>query len=419
VSGTDPGRTAGAARTAERWGVFELPVAGPGDEVVFTDGGGRRFTAAVFTGDEGAHLVRFMPDAEGEWHYRSAEVSGTFTCVPPAPGNHGPVHVAGERSFRYADGHPFHPVGTSVGDAGPTTLRTLADAPFNRVRLLGSADLPLGVLDEQVAALLALGIEAEVDLAGRFAADPGGGDGACTAGIAETVARLAAYRNVWWRAPRDPDAQTTIREHDHGHRLLTVHGGPATDFGAPWLTHASLRLEDPHAVAGLGAALGKPVVVDDCGAEGDGPVPRRSLTAAELVARIWEGVCQGGHVTHGEAYGTRPWLVHGGGLAGESAPRLAFLRGILDDAPAGLVHDPVYYDASTLVAPGEYWLQYLGPHRYPYRRFELPPGGWHVEVLDTWRMTVDPPRRVAGGRVEVQLPADPYCAIRIRRAPGA
>ncbi|WP_240929970.1 DUF5605 domain-containing protein [Streptomyces coryli] len=390
-------------RTVERWGIFELPVAGPGVEAVFTDGA-RHFTAAAFAGAGGGHLVRFMPDVEGEWRYSAGEGAGAFTCGPPSDGNHGPVLAVGGRHFAYADGRPFHPMTTTVGDAGTATLRALAVSPFNRVRLPASSALPLDRLAEQIAGLRRLGIEAEVDLTGRD--------------IAATVSRLAAYRNVWWRAPRDPDAQTAILEHDYAHHLISVHGGPDTDFGAPWLTHAGVRLEETRGVAALTEQLGKPVVVDDCGAEGDAPAPERSLPARDLVARIWEGTCQGGYVTHAESYGPRPWSAEGGRLTGEAADRIAFLRHVLESAPPGLTHNPRYYDASTLETPDGYVLQYLGPHRYPYRRFELAEGSWRAEVIDTWRMTVSAPRALSGGRAEVQLPADPYCAIRIRRAPG-
>jgi hypothetical protein len=394
------------SESVERWGVFEVPLpeSGAGHEVVFTHGE-RRFTAAAFADDADRLLARFMPDEEGEWRYHGPGVAGGFRCTAPAEAGHGPVRVSGLR-FRYADGRPFHPFGTTLAEATDPTLRALAAGPFNRVRLSCPAGLPLARLEEQVRGLLALGIEAEVPLHGRD--------------IAETVPRLAAYRNVWWCAPQDPDLLTEIQEHDYGHHLLTVHGGAGTDFGAPWLTHASVRHEETRAVAALTADLCKPVIVDDCGAEGDAPDPEASLPAPELVSRIWEGVCQGGYVTHGEAYGPRPWRSHGGAPRGESAPRIAFLREILADAPhERLRHNPVYYDASTLEAPGEYCLQYLGPHRYPVRRFRLGEGTWRVEVIDAWAMTVGPPRTVGAARgeaFEVELPAYPYVAIRIRRA---
>ncbi|MGW8949517.1 DUF5605 domain-containing protein [Streptomyces sp. NPDC055709] len=373
--------------SVERWDVLELEL--PAAEAVFTQGD-RNFTAR-------GPRVRFMPDEEGVWTYEAGGVSGTFVCTPAGEGNHGPVRADG-LGFRYADGTPYRPYGTTAGPADTATLDALAAAPFNRVRLSAPDE-------RQIRALRDLGIEAEVMLDGHD--------------IAETVSRLAAYRNVWWCAPDDPEVLAEIREHDYGHHLLTVHGAIDTDFGAPWITHASLRHDQVRAIAGLVDALAKPVLIDDCGAEGDAPDPDGSLPAQEMLARIWEGICQGGHVTHAESYGPHPWSVCGGRPVGEAVPRIAFLRRTLADAPAGLRHNPAYYDASTIEAPGEYVLQYLGPHRYPHRRFDLPAGAaYRVDVIDTWNMTVRPLEGTRTGCFEVELPAEQYFAIRLRREAG-
>ncbi|GAB2964630.1 DUF5605 domain-containing protein [Streptomyces pseudoechinosporeus] len=391
-------------REVPRWGIFEAELPGPGEDVVFTHDG-RHFTAAPYADESGRYRVRFLPDAEGEWQYTTVNGPATFGCGPAAGGHHGPVRAQG-RGFLYADGEPFHPFGTTLTGVEEHTLRTLATAPFNRVRLRAPADLPLPVLDQQVLALGKLGIQAEVPLHGRD--------------IPATVSCLAAHHNVWWCVPDDPDLHATVLEHDYGHHLLTVHGDArTTSFGAPWITHASVRLDQVRDVASLVAELDKPVVVDDCGAEGDAPQEPASLSAEEMVARIWEGLCLGGYVTHAEEYGTRTWSSGGGALRGEAASRLDFLRALLADAPFPLVHNPAYYDASTVEVPGEFLLQYLGPHRYPSRRFDLAEGAWSVEVIDAWNMKRAAPYGVSGGRVEVSLPAEPYIAIRIRRASSA
>ncbi|WP_405667794.1 DUF5605 domain-containing protein [Streptomyces sp. NBC_01166] len=324
-----------------------------------------------------------------------------MTTHPATPhADHGPVRAHGTR-FRHADGTPFHPWTTSVPQAGDDTLRALAASPFNKVRLL-DASLPLDRLDHQVGALGALGVQAEVQLRGRD--------------IPETVRRLAGRSNVWWCAPPDPEAQTDIQEHDHGHHPLTVHGAPDTDFGAPWITHASVAHPQTRAVSGLVRDLCKPVVVDDCGSEGDDPDdPEQALPGAELLCRIWEAVCRGGYGSHAESWGPDPWSAGGGRLSGTAVERVAFLRTVLDEAPAGLGHTPETHDASTLEAPGEYVLQYHGPHRYPRRSFALAGGPWSVEILDTWNMTVRSLDDSGGGKATVELPAEPYLAVRLRR----
>lgn len=70
--------------------------------------------------------VRFMPDEEGEWSYRTESdaeglggVSGTFPCRRVESGNrflaHGPIRVSENgRYFRHADGTPFFWLGDTV-----------------------------------------------------------------------------------------------------------------------------------------------------------------------------------------------------------------------------------------------------------------------------------------------------------------
>ncbi|MEU8569344.1 DUF5605 domain-containing protein [Streptomyces pathocidini] len=403
----------------ERWGVLELELPGPARDVVFSSEDGRCFASSSFHDGRGRHLLRFMPDAEGEWTYEGPRgMAGGFVCVAAGEGNHGPVRLDdgdldagglddGGLDFRYADGTPYRPYGTTVGEVDEATVAALASTPFNRVRLRAPEGKGLEAFEQRLAELRDLGTEAEVRLTR-------GHD------IPSVVSRLAAYRNVWWCAPegaeRDPDVLAEIREHDYGHHLLTVHGGAKTDFGAPWITHASVRHDEVRAVGVLTDQLCKPILIDACGAEGDAPTPEGSLPAREMVARIWEGVCQGGHVTHAESYGPRPWSACGGRPTGESVPRLAFLREILDVAPQRPRHNPAYYDASTIEVPGAYLLQYLGPHRYPSRRFTVPGGPYEVDVIDTWNMKVN---RLSGewaDTFEVPLPAEQYMAIRISRA---
>ena len=93
--------------------------------------------------------VRFMPQSEGRWEYQTysdvpgfVDLTGVFDCVAPQQGNHGPVRVANQFHFAYADGTPHIPVGTTCyvwnlqGDMlEEKTLRTLDKAPFNKMRM--------------------------------------------------------------------------------------------------------------------------------------------------------------------------------------------------------------------------------------------------------------------------------------------
>src|SRR5205085_98784 len=118
------------------------------------------------------------------------------------------------------------------------------------------------------------------------------------------VARLAAYRNVWWSLANEFDFVKTKTDADwdrlltvvktadpYGH-LLSIHNGTRlfnqTDAR---LTHASIQ--NGSAVAAAGRAvlfrdlLNKPVVFDEVKYEGDLPQRWGNLSAREMVRRCW------------------------------------------------------------------------------------------------------------------------------------
>ena len=100
--------------------------------------------------------------------------------------------------------------------------------------------------------------------------------------------------------------------------------------------------------------------MDECRYEGNIENQWGNISAREMVHRFWLGTVGGGYVGHGETY-LHPddmlWWSKGGVLHGESPPRIAFLRQVLDDSPpAGL--EPV----SRLCASKgtDYYLYYFG-----------------------------------------------------------
>jgi Domain of unknown function (DUF5060) len=139
------------------WGVEELSFAGPEIGNPFVDVelgarfrcGGRSVTAPGFYDGNGVHRIRFMPDTEGKWTFRTASnlrsldgIEGSFNCDPPLPDSHGPVRVAGTFHFAHADRTVFRPFGTTCyawthqgEDLELDTLTTLAASPFNKVRM--------------------------------------------------------------------------------------------------------------------------------------------------------------------------------------------------------------------------------------------------------------------------------------------
>jgi hypothetical protein len=155
-----------------------------------------------------------------------------------------------------------------------------------------------------------------------------------------------------------------------------------------------------------------------------------------MVHRFWSGTVAGTYVGHGDYFLVREdtWTSFGGRLQGESAPRLAFLRKIMEEGPAeGL--DPIdrWQDPRVAGRPGDYYLIYFGretPTSWPFHLYKNGVTNgmkFAVEVIDTWAMTVTP---VEGEFVaakkdsydfvdtqgrSVPLPGKPGIALRLRR----
>ena len=129
------------------------------------------------------------------------------------------------------------------------------------------------------------------------------------------------------------------------------------------------------------------------------------------------------HAGHGETYlDDRDilWWSHGGVLKGESAPRIAFLRKILEQTPGrGLCRGKGIFDevvGCAVDAPEDYQIHYLGICQPRYRMLVLPgDGDYEVEIIDTWNMTVTPVG-LRHGATRIELPGNQYMAIRLRRA---
>src|SRR5262245_2367836 len=145
------------AQNVRQWDRYEVVLEGPSSGNPFLDvtfsarftSGDKSITATGFYDGGGMYKVRFMPEMQGEWSYETDSSApqlkgktGKFTCVAPAPNNHGPVRVANQFHFAYADGTPYRQIGTTAynwinqSDARKKqTLDTLKKSPFNKVRM--------------------------------------------------------------------------------------------------------------------------------------------------------------------------------------------------------------------------------------------------------------------------------------------
>jgi len=504
--------SAAAPTRVEQWGLFELNLNGPTTGNPFVDvelsaqfsQGTTHVTATGFYDGAGHYRVRFMPEKSGEWTFTTHSnrpaldgQTGSFVATTPTAKNHGPVRVAHTYHFAYADGLPYRPVGTTAyawthqGDAlEEQTLRTLAAAAFNKIRLCvfpknydwnknepvfyPFAGTPPTTwdftqfnpaffrhLEQRIAQLRDLGIEADIILFHPYDKGRWGFDRMGAAHdnryLRYVVARLAAYRNVWWSLANEYDFMKEktetdwdrfgqiVQQSDPYAHLRSIHNGTLIyNHTQPWVTHASIQnggaVEEPGRAQLYRDVYRKPIVYDEVKYEGD--LPRRwgNLSAEDMVFRCWNGLIAGTYVGHGETY-LHPaddilWWAKGGVLRGQSPARLAFLRQVLEAAPAtGIEPIDKWQDPRFGGQPGDYYLLYFGKEQPASWRFELPKNKladglvFQIEILDTWAMTVTP---VPGTFItkkkddylfedaaskSVALPTKPYLALRIRRSP--
>ena len=470
-----------AAEDVERWGVFEIRLAGPSSGNPFLEvqlGAHFRYRNRVvevdgFYDGEGTYRVRFMPDETGEWSYTTtsnvaglAGKTGTFTVVAPSPKNHGPVRVRYTSHFGYEDGTAYVPIGTTCyawihqGDKlEEQTLATLRAAPFNKLRMCvfpksyaynanepvyypfaGKTDFTrfdpkfFQHLEKRVLDLQALGIEADLIL---FHPYDRWGYASMPAEVNDrylryTVARLAAYRNVWWSLANEWDLVKTktladwdrffriVQESDPYQHLRSIHHSNVMyDHSKPWVTHVSIQESDLEKMREYVAMYRKPVIYDECKYEGN--IPRRwgNIPAQELVRRFWLGTVGGGYVGHGETYldaNDILWWSKGGVLHGESPKRIAFLRKILESAPAeGLNNLSTYYLGAG--QEGRYYLFYFDVNQPAEYEFNLNQGTrYRADIIDPWEMTITPVPGTFSGKFTMKLPGRPFLAVRFERA---
>ena len=471
-----------------RWGVAELRLDGPSHGNPFVDvevgavvtNGERSFEIGGFYDGDGAYLIRFLAEDEGEWRFETAStarsldgISGAVQVGPAASDAHGPVRIDGHH-FAYADGTRHRPVGTTAYawthqpvEVQERTLATLAESPFNKIRMclfpksyLYNANEPERFpfpgsladgfdverfdvefwreLEGRIADLARLGIEADLILSHAY--DRWGfadlGAAVDDRVVRYAVRRLAASANVWWALANEYDlvwgrtgedweriARIIGDEDPHGH-LTSIHNCHAFyDQARPWITHVSAQRIDVYRTAEntdvWRAEYGKPVVIDEVGYEGDIDQGWGNLTGEELVRRCWEGAVRGGYVAHGETYlndREELWWSKGGDLVGSSPERMGFLDRIIADAPGGVLDQlPSDWDVPWGGVAGRYVIGYFGFNRPSFRNIVLAEGEWEVDVIDTWNLTVETVPGVHRGTVRVELPARQFIAVRLRR----
>lgn len=446
----------------------------------------------------GLYKVRFMPDTEGEWtcitRSNRPELDGqsaAFTCIPPGEGNHGPVRVDDTHHFRHADETRYHCLGTTCyawihqGEAlARQTLESLKNSPFDKVRMTvfpksyiynehddpdrfpfpllkkggstwdGHWDSKGGkiewqfdftrfdtaffaMLDERIHQLMDIGVQADVILFHPYD----------RWGFAQmsretdlfylryVIARLAAYRNVWWSLANEYDYMRhktgedwerigcAIAEHDPYHRLTGIHNG--TDWfnhRRSWITHCSIQTSD-FRIPQWREEYRKPIVIDEMCYEGTIPIGWGNISALEMVHRFWDVALNGGYPGHSEVYLTPEhvmWWNKGGALKGESPARIAFLRQLLESGPdAGIEPHPERMSGLYCGFKTERWILGYTGIRQPVEAWAKLPAGrrYRLSYIDPWNMTITPTDTIITGSeqdVVVPLTGKPYTAFLLK-----
>jgi len=198
-----------------------------------------------------------------------------------------------------------------------------------------------------------------------------------------------------------------------------------------------------------------PVLIDECGYEGDIEFDWGNLSAFEMVNRFWICNTLGGYCTHGETFNREDeilWWAKGGVLHGESPKRIAFMKNIFESiGDLDPVVSRAFFDPNNTEIPPEYEvfvkavlampehernemisgfspivgqnddykLQYLARTCPSYMNVKLPENGkYKIEVIDVWEMTRITACEDSSGTVRINLPGKEGIAVLISRLEG-
>lgn len=457
---------------------------------------------SAFADGNGQYKLRFMPDQTGIWEYKiciaQQSVCGKFEVIQSGANNHGPVMTCGDH-FVYADQTPYIPFGTTCyawihqpGWLQQQTLKSLSGSPFNKIRMCvfpksmpynhndpdcypflrkkdGTWDVtkpdPVfwNKIDQRISDLCQLGIEADLILFHPY--DRWGfsrmSQEESLIYLEYCIVRLGAYRNLWWslaneyddmehKSQEDWDAYgEMIAQKDIYRHLVSVHNIITPYPKRSWMTHCSIQSGEIDKVISWKKAYQIPVIIDECGYEGNLPYGWGCLTGFEMVHRFWWTVCRGGFCTHGETFHREDeilWWAKGGQLYGESPQRIEFLKKILynlsgnwqarsydQDTPykeaqfkqqrqrfARLLKNASREQGEKFIADvspkrlyGEnFILEYFGRLRPAYTDLFLEEGKrYKAEIIDIWEMTRIVAVEGICGRVRLGLPGKEGIAL--------
>ena len=484
------------AKEVEQWDVFELVLSGPSTgnpymevdlSATFSNGKIEAMVPGFYDGD-GVYRIRFSPGTRGKWTYFTesntgelAEKKGKFKCISPGGKNHGPLKIVNTFYLQYADGTPYYGIGTTAyqwtsvkQSIQEQTLETLKEAPFNKIRMcvfpkhyrFGNDSKPwmhpfvstgdqrdysqpqyefFKNFDLRISQLLEMGIQADVilfhpyDIWGYFKM----GDELNERYVRYMIARISAYRNVWWSLANEWDIPgikeaidwegigTMLQQEDPHDRFRGIHNWYGSedhfyDHTRPWITHTSTQTSlFYHAIKWREQYL-KPLLFDEMRYEGGVSASWGSLSGEEMASYFWMAGLSGGYPTHGDTYVNNAddstevrWWGKGGQLVGESPERIAWFKSHMDRAPVIEMTPQIVSHGDprklgtnvySMVKAGEYYMAYVADSG---QSVELDLAGssvYKLEVLDTWNMKVLQQKIVEPGPFSYET-SSPYTAL--------
>ena len=230
------------------------------------------------------------------------------------------------------------------------------------------------------------------------------------------VARLAAYRNVWWSLANEYDFLLDVKpiarwdrffhiieENDPARHLKSIHNGEETmnfDHRKPWVDHVCIQNWNVKRTADWRREWGKPIVNDELEYEGDISLAWGDLTAQELTHRFWITV------DPRRLRRTRRMLLASTGPAVVGERRRAARRKLEARRVSAIDHrggrqvngltpaptDDWPWSRVSAASDGDYKLIYLGEHQPAVWAAGLPKDDrdCEVDVIDAWNMTITP-----------------------------
>lgn len=483
----------------EKWDVYEIKLNGPSSgnpymevelNAVF-ELNDSRITVPGFYDGNGMYRIRFSPDKQGEWTWKTnsnseelTNKSGEFICTAPAGNNHGPLKIVNTFYLEYADETPFYSVGTTAyqwtsvkQSIQEKTLETLANAPFNKIRMCvfpksyiyGNETEPWEYpfnrendendytqpnyeffqnFDLRVKQLRDMGIQADVILFHPY--DKWGyskmGDEMNERYLRYMIARISAYRNVWWSLANEWDVPsikdsidwegigTLLQNEDPHQRFRGIHNWYNSedhfyDHSRPWITHVSAQTSQFYNAIKWREQYQKPLLLDEMRYEGDVPSGWGNLTGQEMASYFWMAGLSGGYPTHGETLRNESdtaevrWWAKGGELVGESPERIRYFKSVMEKAPVKEMKPQLIDNGNpenlnnniyVFSKPGAHYLAYTAELGQTIEINLTSESDYKMEVIDTWNMQITEENTVEPGMLTYKTTL-PFTALRIYR----